>query len=87
MFIKTITHHKNFIFLQSLQDFCKKNDISLTSLAIGWLLSHSNIPSVICGIRSIKQLSENVSAINVELNPNHLKIISNIYFNEIEGAQ
>jgi len=42
---------------------------------------------VICGIRSIKQLSENVSAINVELDPNDLKIISDIYFNEIESAQ
>ena len=86
-YMTDILVEKNFKFLQNLQDFCKKNEISLTSLAIGWLLSHSNIPSVICGIRSIKQLSENVSAINVELDPNDLKIISNIYFNEIESAQ
>ncbi len=83
-YMKDLFTEKNFKFLQDLEDFCKKFNISLTQLSLGWLLTHSNIPSVICGVRSVDQLQENVSAIDVQFDLSDLNSILRIHFDDIE---
>ena len=82
--MKDLFIEKNFKYLQDLEDFCKKFNISLTQLSLGWLLTHSNIPSVICGVRSVDQLKENVSAIDVQFDLSDLNSILRIHFDDIE---
>ena len=82
-YMKELFIEKNFRLLQSLEEFCKKYNISLTQVSLGWLLAHSNIPSVICGVRSVDQLKENVLAIDVQFDLADLNTVLSIHFNDI----
>ena len=64
-----------FKFVEDLQTITKINNITLTELAISWLLCYENITSVICGVRSVDQLKLNIKAINYLLSKKELKKI------------
>ena len=62
----------NFEKLGKLEDFAKERGHSIGELAIGWLLSHPWLGSVIAGAMTVEQLSANVTAANWKLTPEDL---------------
>jgi aryl-alcohol dehydrogenase-like predicted oxidoreductase len=50
--------------LEKLQTFADERGVSMLQVAFGWLLSHSQVSSVIAGATSTKQLLSNVQAGN-----------------------
>jgi aryl-alcohol dehydrogenase-like predicted oxidoreductase len=57
-------HAANFAALAELTLAAQAAGRSLTSLALGWLAHHAGIDSVILGASSLKQLQENLAALD-----------------------
>ncbi len=77
--MKEMFSDKYFEFIDKLEEINKNKNISLSELAISWLLCYKNITSVICGVRSVNQLSLNIKSINSLLNEGELKKIDEAY--------
>jgi len=56
-------------------------DITLSQLALAWILSHSEVSSAIIGATSVKHVEENAMATDVELQPEALAEIEEIIAN------
>jgi len=57
----------NFEAVACLKQIAGEYDLSLTQFALAWVLSNETITSVICGATSLKQIEENLEAIEVKL--------------------
>ena len=82
-YMKEMLNTKHYHFIDELRLVATSYNISLTELSISWLLHHSNITSVICGVRNIEQLKTNAKSINCKITKsdiNHIDKIFNKYF-------
>ena len=73
--IKDMFSDKYFKYIEELEVITKIKKISLSELAINWLLCFGNITSVICGVRSVKQFEMNIKSINCILSKEELEQI------------
>lgn len=73
----------NLTAVEGLIEVAEEKGISLPQLAIAWLLSNTNVPSVIAGVSKMTQLEDNVKAAQVELAEEQLTRIDEI----LEGAK
>ena len=71
--------------VKKLKEFADENDITLSQLAIAWLLKRGaelNIKIIpLLGITNIKYLDDNINALNVNLKDEDMK-----YINEISSS-
>jgi aryl-alcohol dehydrogenase-like predicted oxidoreductase len=51
-------------------------EISISQIALAWMLSNPLITSPIIGPRSLEQLSDNLKAVDVDLSDDHLKLLN-----------
>ena len=79
--MKDMFSDKYFKYIEELEVITKIKKISLSELAINWLLCFGNITSVICGVRSVKQLEMNIKSINCILSKEELEQIDAAYKN------
>ncbi|SMF10868.1 potassium channel beta subunit family protein [Pseudobacteriovorax antillogorgiicola] len=56
---------KKLTIVKNLADFCKKEDMAMTQLAIAWCAANPNVSTVILGASSTKQLKDNLEAIKL----------------------
>ncbi len=70
---------KQVAFARLLEPIAKKEGISLTTLAISWILKHEQVASCIIGATTIKQLEENVAAVAYEM--------SDDVFNQVQALR
>jgi len=75
----------NFEAIARLKQVAEANSHSLTQLALAWLLKNSTISSIVCGVTSVKQLEENLSATGVELSEDELTVCDEVW--QILGPQ
>ena len=66
--MKVMFKSNYFSFLEELSVIAKHYECSLTEISIAWLLSHSNVTSVINGVRNVKQLKENIKSSGIHIN-------------------
>ena len=77
--MKVMFSDKYYKFIKDLEIITKRNNITLPELAISWLLYYENITSVICGVRSVDQLTMNLKSTNILLDNDDLKQIDDAY--------
>ena len=77
--MKEMFSDKYYKYIEELEVITKIKKISLSELAINWLLCFGNITSVICGVRSVKQLEMNIKSINCILSKEELEQIDAAY--------
>jgi len=65
----------NFARLERWEAFAAERGRSLVELAIGWLLSHPEVGSVIAGASSAEQVRENVAAGTWRLDPAEMDVV------------
>jgi aryl-alcohol dehydrogenase-like predicted oxidoreductase len=65
-------------FIRELEGIAKELNCTTAQLSLAWLLAQGNNIIPIPGTRRIKHLSENIQAINVKLNANHLEAIETL---------
>ena len=73
----------NMNAVEGLIEVAAEKGVSLAQLAIAWLLSNDNVPSVIAGVTKMEQLEDNVKAVAVKLSEEELTRIDEI----LEGAK
>ena len=78
-YMKVMFKSNYFSFLEELSVIAKRYKCSLTEISIAWLLSHSNVTSVINGVRNVKQLKENIKSSGIQINMNDLILIDSMY--------
>lgn len=69
---------RNFETIKVMEDITKEKDITMAQLAIAWVLHQESITAPIIGANSIKQLEENVKAIEIKLTEDDLKRLGEI---------
>lgn len=69
----------NFEAVASLKKVAEKHVRSMAQFSLAWILNNPAITSIICGTNSIKQLEENVGAIEVTLTEEELNICNEVW--------
>ncbi len=69
----------NFKAVLRLKELTQQHGRSMAQFALAWILNNRTITSVICGANSIKQLEENVGAVDVGLTKDELKACDDIW--------
>jgi aryl-alcohol dehydrogenase-like predicted oxidoreductase len=64
----------NFNAAMRIQEIAKTADRSMPQFAIAWILNNPTITSVICGATSMQQLEENLSATELKISDEELRI-------------
>ncbi len=64
--------------IQQLKPIAEELDLSLAQLAVAWVLQNPNVSSAIIGASRPEQVTENVKAAGVRLEPATLKAIDEV---------
>ncbi|HEV8574834.1 MAG TPA: aldo/keto reductase [Dehalococcoidia bacterium] len=67
-----ILSDRNFAILSGLESFAQARGKTVLDLAIGWLASHTYIPTVISGATKPEQVEQNVAAADWRLTPEEM---------------
>ena len=71
-------YEKNVAAIEQLTELAREKGISVTQLALAWLLAQGEDIVPIPGTRSPERLAENVAAVDVELSPEDLERVEEI---------
>jgi aryl-alcohol dehydrogenase-like predicted oxidoreductase len=69
----------NFQALDRLKKLAKDHGCSMVQFAIGWILNNDTITSVLSGTTAVEQLEENISATEIKLSPEELKVCDEVW--------
>jgi len=69
---------RNWDILDVTNKLAAKHQVTVSQIAIAWLLAQPAVASVIVGVRTLEQLEDNLGAINVELAPEELKELDQV---------
>ena len=64
--------------VQKLRPIAERNDLSMSQLAIAWVLQNPNVSSAIIGATKPAQIKENVKASGIKLSQATLKEIDQV---------
>lgn len=71
-------YRPEFPLFKEIVQVTGKYKINMSQLAMGWVLSHQGLHSVICGTSSCEQLLENIKAVDGSIASDLIKLINNI---------
>lgn len=69
----------NFDAVGRIKELCEKNGRSMAQFALAWILKNPTITSAICGANSVKQLEENLGAVEVKLTEEEITVCDDIW--------
>ena len=69
----------NFKAVARIKELTQQHNRRMVQFALAWILNNRSITSVICGSNSIKQLEENVGAVDITLTDDELKTCDEIW--------
>jgi aryl-alcohol dehydrogenase-like predicted oxidoreductase len=72
---------KELRVVDRLKELAQRHGKSVAQLAIAWVLSHSEVTVALVGVRNVKELEENVAAVDWRLSADELAEIDR-YFEE-----
>jgi aryl-alcohol dehydrogenase-like predicted oxidoreductase len=73
-----ILNDANFATLERLEEFARSREHTMVELALSWLASQPEVPSVIAGATRPEQVTENVKACGWKLKPEELAEVDKI---------
>ena len=77
-YLKPQYYRPEFPLFKAVVQATEKYEINMHQLAFGWVLSHQDVHSVICGTSSCEQLLENIKAVDGNIASNLIELINNI---------
>jgi aryl-alcohol dehydrogenase-like predicted oxidoreductase len=69
----------NFKAVERFKQIAQAHGCTLAQFAIAWILNNDTITSVLSGTTAIKQLNENIAAIDITLSAEELKICDEVW--------
>ena len=76
----------NFKAVARIKELTQQHNRRMAQFALAWILNNKSITSVTCGSNSIKQLEENIGAVDITLTDDELKACDEIW-NELRPAR
>lgn len=61
-----------------MDQIAKDKGVTVSQVALSWLLNQKAVTSVIVGAKSVTQLQENLNSVNVDLSPEDVEKISEV---------
>ena len=77
-YLKPQYYRPGFPLFKEIVQATEKYEINMHQLAFGWVLSHQDVHSVICGTSSCEQLLENIKAVDGHIASDLIESINNI---------
>ena len=71
-----VNREKSFAILDVLHQIAGRHGATIPQIALGWILAHDVVTSVIIGARKIAQLDDNLKAVDVTLSPEDLTALN-----------
>lgn len=71
--------NSNFEAVVRFKELTEKHGRSMAQFALAWILNNEVITSIVCGTNSIKQLEENVGAIDIKLTDEELNVCDEVW--------
>jgi len=78
MWIKRLLTEENLVKVEKLSRIAERRGITMSQLALAWILRLDNVSSCIIGASRVEQLEENVKASGIRLTEEELKEIEAI---------
>ena len=72
-------HPNDFEILAIMEQIASEEDLSVPQVALSWVLRQPGITSPILGVSKIEHLNEAIIAVDLDLDPDHYKRISETY--------
>jgi aryl-alcohol dehydrogenase-like predicted oxidoreductase len=69
----------NFEAVARFKEIAEKHGHSMPRFSLAWVLNNQAITSIICGANSIKQLEENIGAVEITLTEEELKVCDEVW--------
>ncbi len=69
----------NFEAIARFKEIAEKHGHSMPRFSLAWVLNNPAITSIICGANSIKQLEENIGAVEITLTEEELKVCDEVW--------
>jgi aryl-alcohol dehydrogenase-like predicted oxidoreductase len=73
-----VDREKGFDIVDVLARIAKEKDASVAQVALAWVLAQRAVTSVIIGARNLKQLDDNIGAVDVTLSAEELKALDEV---------
>jgi len=72
------TSEKTYDIIEAMQDVAKAQDVSVAQIALAWLLHKDYVSSVIIGVKTEKQLNDNLTAVHIHLSEEELEKLDEV---------
>jgi aryl-alcohol dehydrogenase-like predicted oxidoreductase len=69
----------NFKAVDRLKKLAKEHGCSMVQFALAWILNNETITSVLSGTTAVEQLQENISATEIKLSPEEMKVCDEVW--------
>jgi aryl-alcohol dehydrogenase-like predicted oxidoreductase len=73
-----VDKERGFDVVDVLMRIAKGHGVSAARVALAWVLANEAVTSVIIGARNLKQLDDNIAAVDLELSPEDLKALDEV---------
>jgi aryl-alcohol dehydrogenase-like predicted oxidoreductase len=73
-----VDKEKGFDIVDVMRKIAKAHDVSVPQVALAWVLANEAVTSVIIGARNLKQLDDNIGAVDVELTDDDLDALDEV---------
>ncbi|PVG01038.1 Aldo/keto reductase [Serendipita vermifera] len=69
----------NFAIISRVEEIAKKKDVSMTQIALAWLMSKDPVAAPIVGTTKMEHLTDMIKAVNVSLEPDEIQYLEECY--------
>lgn len=73
-----INKEKAYDIIDVMAGIAKNHNVSVASVALNWVIKQPAVTSTIIGAKTIQQLTDNISAVDLELAPEELQQLNEI---------
>jgi aryl-alcohol dehydrogenase-like predicted oxidoreductase len=69
---------KEYVIIDRLIQLANRKEVAVSAIALAWVISRAGVTSTIIGARTVEQLKQNLSALNVKLTGEEIKSLDEI---------
>lgn len=73
-----INKDKAYDIIDVMAGIAKNHDVSVASVALNWVIKQPGVTSTIIGAKTVKQLTDNISAVDLQLSPEEMLQLSQV---------
>jgi aryl-alcohol dehydrogenase-like predicted oxidoreductase len=72
---KRYFNERNWVLLDQMESMAKEKQVSISQIALAWLMANPFVTSPILGANSVEQLEDNLGAMDIQLTPSEINVL------------